>query len=191
MRKVILFMHTSLDGFVAGTKGEMDWINVDEQMFDYAGKRTEESDVALYGRITYQLMEAYWPTAADQTNPTKHDIEHSTWYNSVQKVIVSKTMKDANLKNTTVIGNNLPSEIRKLKSGTGKNIVMFGSPTVAHSLMNENLIDDYWLFVNPIMLGKGIPLFKDLKQSINLELLSSNKFPSGVVCLHYEAKQTI
>jgi dihydrofolate reductase len=86
VRRLVLFMHTSLDGFVAGPSGEMDWIDVNEEMFDYAGQRTREADTALYGRVTYQIMESYWPTAGDQPTATKHDIEHSKWYNSVAKV---------------------------------------------------------------------------------------------------------
>jgi dihydrofolate reductase len=86
-------MHTSLDGFVGGPNGEMDWIDVDDEMFEYAGQRTREADTALYGRVTYQMMESYWPTAGDQPTATKHDIEHSKWYNSVAKVVVSRTMK--------------------------------------------------------------------------------------------------
>ena len=77
MRKLVLFMHTSLDGFVAGPNGEMDWINVDEEIFDHAEQRTHKADTALYGRVTYQMMESYWPTAADQPAATKHDIDHS------------------------------------------------------------------------------------------------------------------
>ncbi|MCK9414557.1 MAG: dihydrofolate reductase family protein [Prolixibacteraceae bacterium] len=189
MRKVVLFMHVSLDGFTTDSNGGMDWINVDEEMFDYAGERTNASDTALYGRVTYQLMESYWPTAADQPNPTKHDIEHSKWYKSVTKVVVSKTMKDAGKANTIIIGEDLPGEIRKLKNGPGKEIIIFGSPSLAHSLMEENLIDGYWLFVNPILIGHGIPLFKNIKQNVRLKLLTNRTFASGVVCLNYELKQ--
>ena len=156
-------MHTSLDGFVAGPNGEMDWINVEEEMFDQAGRSTEAADTALYGRVTYQMMDAYWPMAADQPNATKHDIEHSTWYNKVEKVVLSRSMKGAKIPKTRIISENSSAEIRRLKQGTGKDIVMFGSPTAAHSLMEESLIDDYWLFVNPIVLGEGIPLFKRIK----------------------------
>lgn len=86
-------MHLSLDGFVAGPKGEMDWIKTDEEIFDYVGKRISQGDTALYGRVTYQMMESYWPTAADQRTATKHDIEHSAWYSKVHKVVLSKTME--------------------------------------------------------------------------------------------------
>ncbi len=181
-------MHLSLDGYVADPNGAIDWITVSDEMFEYAGRQTRESDLAVYGRVTYELMEAYWPTAADQPNPSKHDIEHSAWYNSVEKLIVSKSMKGADIKNTAIISDNLATEFRKLKSGTGKNIVLFGSPGLTRELMDENLIDEYWLFINPILLGKGIPFFKKLKRGFRLKLLSSEAFPSGVVCLHYETE---
>jgi dihydrofolate reductase len=189
MRKIVLFMHVSLDGFVAGPKGEMDWIIVDEEIFDYSGQRTNEADTALYGRVTYQMMEGYWPTAADQPTATRHDIDHSKWYNKVGKVVLSRTMKGSKPPNTTIIDGNLTEEINKLKHAAGKDIVIFGSPGAAHSLMAENLIDDYWLFINPVLLGQGIPLFKDIKATTSLRLLDSNVFSSGVVCLNYEHKR--
>jgi dihydrofolate reductase len=188
MRRVVLFMHVSLDGFVARPGGEFDWVLVSEEMFAYALKQTNRSDIALYGRVTYEMMNDYWPTAADKPDATHHDIEHSTWYNNVRKIIASKTMTDEGLQNTTVVSNNLSDEIRKLKKETGKDIVMFGSPSTACSLMEENLIDDYWLFINPILLGQGIPLFKKNTQIVKLNLLESKTFTSGVVCLHYEVK---
>lgn len=189
MRRLVLFMHTSLDGFVGGPNGEMDWIDVNEEMFEYAGQRTREADTALYGRVTYQMMESYWPTAGDQPTATKHDIEHSQWYNSVAKVVVSRTMKGARPTNTRIVGEGLSAEVIKLKQAAGKDILIFGSPTVAHALMAENLIDDYWLFTNPVLLGQGIPLFKDIQARAPLRLAASHVFSSGVVCLHYERKR--
>ncbi len=186
MRKIVLFMHVSLDGFVAGLNGEMDWITVDDEIFDYAGERTNEATTALYGRVTYQMMENYWPTAGDNPNASKHDIEHSTWYNKVHKVVLSKTMEGANLHNTKIISDNVANEIMKLKQHEGKDIIIFGSPSASHSLMHENLIDDYWLFVNPVLLGEGMPLFKNIEHRTKLKLVKSNQFTSGVVCLHYE-----
>ena len=186
MRKLVLFMHTSLDGFVAGPKGEMDWIIVGEEMFEYAAQQTDQADTALYGRVTYQMMESYWPTAADKPNASKHDKEHSEWYNKVEKVVVSKTMQKENLPNTKIISENIPDKITSITQGTGKNILMFGSPTVAHALMAKNLIDEYWLFVNPILMGEGISLFKDIKERTKLKFVASDTFSSGVVCLHYE-----
>jgi len=187
MRKLVLFMHTSLDGFTAKPNGEIDWINAEQEMFDDAGQRTQKADTAIYGRGTYKLMQSYWPTAADQPNATKHDLEHSAWYKQVEKIVISTTLKETDYPNMIIISKNLAAEIRKLKEAPGKEIIMFGSPTLAHTLTEENLIDEYWLFINPILLGKGIPLFNNLKHTVMLKLLANKTFASGVVCLHYEA----
>jgi dihydrofolate reductase len=186
MRKLVLFMHVSLDGFVTGPNGEMDWIKVDDEMFEFAGERTNQSDTALYGRVTFDMMDAYWPTAADQPNPSKHDVEHSSWYKQVDKIILSRTMKGKNVNKAKIVSDNIADEIQQLKNAKGKEIIIFGSPSASHSLMRENLIDEFWLFVNPILVGKGIPLFKDIEDKMNLKLISNHAFDSGVVCLHYE-----
>ncbi len=187
-------MHISLDGFVAGPKGEMDWIKFDEELFDHVGKRIGQGDTAIYGRVTFQMMENYWPTAGDQPAATKHDIEHSKWYAKSHKIVLSKTMKDTNLKNTTIISDNIADRINEIKHqgtrpdetvGRGKEILLFGSPTATHSLTQQNLIDGYWLFVNPIILGRGIPLFVDIKEKIKLNLLTTRQFNCGVTELSY------
>ena len=185
MRKIISFMHLSLDGFVAGPNGEMSWVKVDQELFEFVGKRISEGDTALYGRVTYQMMEGYWPTAADKPTATKHDINHSRWYKQVHKVVLSKTMKDAALTNTTIITDQLSDRIHEIKLQPGNDILFFGSPTATHALMQQNLIDGYWLFVNPVLLGKGIPLFVDIKEQTKLKLLSTRPFSSGVVELNY------
>ena len=188
MRKIISFMHVSLDGFVAGPSGEMDWINVDEEIFDHVGKRIGETDTALYGRITYEMMESYWPTAADGPDASKHDIEHSEWYKKVQKIVLSKTMKDANPTTAKIISDDLSNSINEIKQSpdnASEDILLFGSPTATHSLMQLNLIDGYWLFVNPIILGQGIPLFANIKHKTKLKLLTTKQFNCGVTELNY------
>ena len=186
MKNIILSNHISLDAFVASPKGEMDWIRVDEQLFDYVTKLTSRADTAMYGRVTYQMMDNYWPGAADKPGATKHDVEHSRWYNSVQKVVISKTLDVSDKSKTTVIGKNLVEQVLELKKQAGKDILIFGSPSAAQSLMKYNLIDEYWLFVNPILLGDGLPLFKKAEGMLKLKLVESQTFKSGVVELHYE-----
>ena len=185
MRNLIFFMHTSLDGFVAGPNGEMNWIKVDEEMFDFVATMTDKADAALYGRVTYEMMQSYWPTAGDQPNASKHDKEHSAWYNRVSKVVLSTTMQQTGLTNTIVIGDHLQDNINKLKQQEGKNILIFGSPRASQSLLNEGLIDEFWLFVNPIILGQGMPLFKNITGTTKLKLLESKTFTCGVIALHY------
>jgi dihydrofolate reductase len=189
MRKLIFFMHTSLDGFVAGPNGEMRWINVDDEIFDFVGTMTDEADAALYGRVTYEMMQSYWPTAGDDPNASKHDKVHSAWYNKVAKIVLSKTLSEKGLDNTTVISDNLADNINKIKQQEGKNILIFGSPGASHSLLSQGLIDEFWLFVNPILLGHGIPLFKDVPGITKLKLIESKTFSSGVIALHYEIKR--
>jgi dihydrofolate reductase len=185
MRKVISFMHISLEGFVAGPNGEMNWIKVDEELFDHVGKRIGETDAALYGRVTYEMMENYWPNAGNKPTASTHDINHSRWYNKAHKIVLSKTMKDAALTNTTIISDNLSDSINEIKQQPGKEILLFGSPTATHSLIQQNLIDGYWLFVNPIILGQGIPLFTGIKDKTKLKLITTRQFTSGVVELDY------
>lgn len=178
-------MHISLDGYVAGPNGEMDWIKVDEEIFDFVAQRIGESDTAMYGRVTYQMMESYWPTAADKPNASKHDIQHSKWYKEVHKIVLSKTMGSQDLNKTTIINDNLSERVNEIKQQGGKDILLFGSPSTTHSMIQQNLIDGYWLFVNPIVLGQGIPLFVDIKEKINLKLLSTQQFTNGVTELNY------
>jgi len=179
-------MHASLDGFVAGTKGEMNWITVDDEIFDFVKTMTDQADTALYGRVTYQMMEAYWPTAADQPNASKHDREHAVWYKNVPKVVLSTTLAETGLVNTTIFNDNLEENITRLKQQPGKNILIFGSPRASHSLLQIGLIDAFWIFVNPVLLGQGIPLFKNISELTRLRLLESKTFTSGVVALHYK-----
>ena len=182
-------MHTSLDGFVAGPNGEMNWIKVDEEMFDFVATMTNKADTALYGRVTYDMMQSYWPNAGQKPNASKHDIEHSEWYNQVSKVVLSTTLSQEGLSNTTVISNQLADNINKIKKQEGKNILIFGSPRASHSLLNEGLIDEFWLFVNPILLGHGMPLFKGITETTKLNLVESKTFECGVIALHYETKR--
>lgn len=182
-------MHTSLDGFVAGPGGEMNWIKVDEEIFDFVGTMTGQSDTALYGRVTYEMMQGYWPEAGKKPGASKHDREHSAWYNEVSKVVLSRTMSEKGLVNTTVIGSHLSRNIHRIKEQEGKNILIFGSPAASRSLLNEGLVDEFWLFVNPVLLGQGMPMFKGLTSATNLKLLDSRTFGCGVIALHYETSR--
>jgi dihydrofolate reductase len=182
-------MHSSLDGFAAGPNGEMNWINISEELFDFVSTLTDKADTALYGRVTYDMMQSYWPTAAEQPNASKHDKEHSVWYKNVSKIVLSRTISEEGLDNTTVISDQLEDNINSIKNRDGKNILIFGSPTASHSLLAHDLIDEFWLFVNPVLLGEGIPLFKNITTITKLKLIETKTFASGVIALHYEKKR--
>ena len=185
MRNLIFFMHTSLDGFVAGPNGEMDWIYVDDEIFDFVPTLTEKADTALYGRVTYEMMQSYWPTAGEQPNASKHDKEHSVWYKNVSKIVLSKTISDTGLENTIVISDLIVDKINQIKSQDGKDILIFGSPRASNSLLGLGLIDEFWLFVNPILLGHGMPLFTADIDTTRLTLIETKTFSCGVIALHY------
>jgi dihydrofolate reductase len=186
MRKLVSFFHVSLDGYVAGLNGEMDWIKVDEEIFEHVGERVKESDTALYGRVTWQMMEGYWPTAGDAPDASKHDIEHSAWYKKAGKIVLSKSMQNEQLPNTVFIGEDVEDRVKAVKQQAGTEILIFGSPSATHALLQYDLIDEFWLFVNPILLGQGVPLFKNVNERTQLTLASSKTFANGVVCMHYK-----
>ncbi|MBL7811101.1 MAG: dihydrofolate reductase family protein [Bacteroidetes bacterium] len=185
MKKLISFMHISLDGFVAGPNGEMDWITLNNEIFDHVGRRIQRENTAMYGRVTYELMESYWPTAADKPNPTKHEKEHSAWYKTARKVVISRSLQNADLPDTTILSNHLPESIHALKQEPGNEMLLFGSPSATHALLDLNLIDGFWLFLNPILLGEGIPLFAGVKDKTKLQLQNSRTFDCGVIELNY------
>ena len=189
MRNIISFMHISLDGFVAGPNGEMNWIKVDQELFDRVSHRIGGTNAALNGRKTFEMMEHYWPTAGDKPNASKHDIEHAAWYKTARKIVLSTTLNGSDFSNTTVIGDRLAERIREIKQEAGPEILLFGSPTATHALQQLNLIDGYWLFVNPVILGKGIPLFANMPGRIDLKLLGTRSFASGVTELNYSVAE--
>lgn len=185
MRKLISHVHISLDGFAAGPNGEIFWVLVDDEIFERTATLTERADAAIYGRKTFQIMEGYWPTAADRPDATKHDREHGAWYGKTQKYVLSNTFKSTDLK-TAVLGGDIASQITALKSSEGKDIVLFGSISSAQMLLEQNLIDELCLYVNPILLGNGIPFFKQSSIQKRLHLIESHTFSSGVIELDYQ-----
>ena len=187
MRKVISFMHVSLDGFVTGPRNEMDWIIMDDEIFRDATD-LEETDTALYGRVTYQMMESYWPTVLANASSTKLELRHAEWVEMANKIVFSSTLEKAEWNNARLIKKNIAEEVNKLKTQPGKDMMIFGSPTLTHSFIHWNLIDEYKLYVNPVILGTGTPLFENVVQRIHLNLLSEKKYKSGVIGLRYESK---
>ncbi|MBS1600558.1 MAG: dihydrofolate reductase family protein [Bacteroidetes bacterium] len=190
MRKIIWLMHVSLDGYVAGPNGEMNWIIYDEELRNYVSNKLKTINTVMYGRITYEMMAGYWPKAAANPNASSYDIEHGNWINAAPKIVFSKTMKKAEWNNTMVISENIPEEMNKLKqSDSGKDIVIIGSVDAANYLVKHDLIDEFWIDINPIILGGGKPLFQDSGAMKKLELAGVREFKSGVVGFDYIRKK--
>ena len=185
MRHLTLIAQTSLDGFVAGLKGEFDNFIGGEENLEFVCSLIDNADTVLLGRISYELLNSDWPTAANKPGATKSMIKYSNWYNSATKIVVSKTLMSNEAENTTVIKDNLSTEITKIKQQKGKSILMFGSPAVVHSLLESDLIDSIWLIVHPVIFGSGIPLFKEAQKLIRLELLNSDRLSNGTLCNKY------
>ncbi|HWQ96934.1 MAG TPA: dihydrofolate reductase family protein [Clostridia bacterium] len=185
MRKLIGQIHISLDGFAAVPSGDLSWIRVDEEIFDDTLTMTDRADAAIYGRKTYGIMEEYWPTAPGQPNASKHDKEHGAWYAAVDKYVISNTLHDAKSK-TTIIRGDIAAQLSAIKAQPGKDILLFGSPSTAQTLLRMNLVDELCLLVNPILLGSGMPYFKDIGAQKRLRLIESRAFSAGVVKLVYQ-----
>jgi dihydrofolate reductase len=186
MRKVISFTHASLDGYVAGPNDEMDWIVYNHEMELYAEKLCQSVDAAVYGRRTYELMYGYWPTVLGNPNATPHELKHAEWVENIQKVVFSTTMDRAEWNNTLLIKENLTEEVMKLKQQPGRDMLIFGSPRLTHTLAALGLVDQYRVNVNPVAIGEGIPLFDPKNGTVKLSLLEKEPFECGVVGLRYE-----
>ncbi len=185
MRKLILKVHTSLDGYVAGKHGELDGFDAGEENLQFVCKICETADAAMFGRISYEMINGYWPTAKDLPDASKGTVEYSNWYNSAQKIVVSTTMKDEGLEDTIVISKNVADEVRKIKEQPGKDIVLFGAPTLTQYLTDHGLIDEYWVFLNPAIFGQGVPLFRPSTASLKLRLAETKHFENGELALRY------
>jgi dihydrofolate reductase len=189
MRNLMLIVHISLDGFVADTEGKLNGFDAGDENLQFVCSLTEGADAALMGSVSYKLLNDWWPTAATRAGATTAEIDFSIWYNAAQKIVISKTMSDEHLHNTIIIRDNIAEEISKLKEQPGKNILIFGSPSVTQILMQADLIDSYWIFINPVIFGKGIRLFAESSKMLKLTLVSSKAFDNGEFGLHYVAHE--
>ncbi|MDB5188645.1 MAG: bifunctional deaminase-reductase domain protein [Candidatus Nomurabacteria bacterium] len=186
MRKIVLFLHQSLDGYCATVEGGLDWIPYNEGFEKYAERLVQTVGSPLYGRVTYEMMKIYWPTLLNDPTASTHDREHAAWIENVEKIVFSTTLVTEDWHNTRVISSNVEEEVKKLKEGEGKDLVIFGSPTLARSLMDMHLIDEFRFTVCPVILGKGMTFLRSIEERVNLELLGSETIEGGMVGLHYK-----
>jgi dihydrofolate reductase len=185
MRKLVLFMHVSLDGFAADADSGLGWISYDSELQQYAQGIVDMVGSPVYGRVTYELMAGYWPGVLNDPNASAHSKAHAQWVDKATKFVFSRTMKKADWNNTIVINDNIAEEINKLKQQPGKDLVIFGSPGLAHSFMELDLIDEYQFTLNPVLLGSGKHVYEHIKNKTNLKLIKSTALKSGVLGLHY------
>ncbi|MDF2959318.1 MAG: dihydrofolate reductase [Paenibacillus sp.] len=185
MRKVISFHHVSLDGYLSGPNGEMDWIVFDEQIQEYASDVHSTADTVLYGRATYEMMAGFWPKLPESLQGSRYHVEQARWLETATKFVCSTSLTEADWINSKVIKGHIPEELAALKRGDGKDMIVIGSASLSHYLIQNNLIDEYRINVNPVVLGAGVPLFKNISHRIDLKLVEAIPFKSGVVSLVY------
>jgi dihydrofolate reductase len=175
-------MMVTLDGFFAGPNGEIDWHVVDDEFNEYADDFLSSVDTLLFGRVTYQLMADYWPSPSATTD----DPIIADKMNQLHKIAFSKTLEKVEWNNSRLVKGNITEEIAKLKQQPGKDMAIFGSGSIVSTLTQLGLIDEYRIMVNPVVLGNGKPLFKDIHDKLNLKLLRTKTFRSGNIMLCYQ-----
>jgi dihydrofolate reductase len=181
MRNVLVSEAVTLDGYFAGPNGEIDWHVVDDEFNAQAAELLDSVDTLLFGRVTYQLMAAYWPTPAALTD----DPIIAAKMNALQKVVFSRTLKAADWNNSRLASKDLHAEITTLKQQPGKDMVIFGSGSLVSQLTTMGLLDEYRLFIHPVVLGAGKPLWGNLQDRLGLKLIGTRAFGSGNVLLTY------
>jgi len=189
MRKLIVSMNVTLDGFMAGPDCELDWHfnSWNGEMAQAAAQQLSQADTIILGRITYRAMAMYWPMQAMSLLCPREDILFADMMNTHTKIVFSKTLRSAEWNNSKLVKHDIAKEIRSLKRQPGKDMIIYGSGRIVAALVHLGLIDEYHVWVHPVVLGKGKPLFPELQQSINIKLLNTKIFSSGVVMLSYSA----
>ena len=184
MRKVIYAMSVSLDGFIEATNGDLSWSFPDEELHKHFNDLESTIDTHLYGRRLYENMAAYWPTADENPSAPKHEIEYARIWKNMPKIVFSKTLDQVGW-NSRLVRGNIAEEVNKLKEQPGRDMSI-GGAEIASTFTQLGLIDEYWLYVHPVVLGGGKPMFRQLHDKINLQLVEIRIFGSGVVLLRYQ-----
>ena len=183
MRKLVVFNNVTLDGYFSDVNGDMSWAHKqDPEWSAFVAENASGGGTLVFGRITYELMTAYWPTPA----ALKNDPVVAERMNNLPKVVFSRTLDKASWNNTKLVKSDPAAEIRKMKREPGEDMALFGSGTIVSRLAQEGLIDEYQIVVNPIVLGKGRTMFDGIKKPLNLKRTKSRTFGNGNVFVCYE-----
>jgi dihydrofolate reductase len=187
MRKIILNLAITLDGFIEGPNAEMDWLVRDEEsdFGDILNEILNDKDVIFYGRVSYDK----WGNSQPDENASQKIKDAYKLMNSKQKFVFSKTKKDDNT-NAVFINSNIKERVLEIKEQRGKNIWLYGGANLAITFLNLDLIDEYRLVVHPVILGKGKPLFQNIEDRHKLILLDTKSYKSGIIMLTYQTNRT-
>lgn len=184
MRKVVVYNRITLDGFFAGEGGSIDWF-IHDPAVDQAAHELMHPDTLVFGRVTYQQFEAFWPhVAADPDVPAQMRAIGAE-LDQLQKVVFSRSLTEVTWQNSTLVAGDVAQQVTKLAREDGADIAVFGSGTIVRALARDGLVDEYLLILTPALLGSGQLLFEDIDEA-DLELLAVRSFDSGNVLLHYQ-----
>ncbi|MGK4568867.1 dihydrofolate reductase family protein [Flavobacterium sp. 3HN19-14] len=182
MRKLTAYNFLSLNGYYKGIDNDISWNRHGQEENEFASENSQAESVLVFGRITYEMMAGFWQSEqANQQMPAVAD-----GMNKSEKIVFSNTLNEANWKNTTLIKGDMIESMKKLKATEGKDMTILGSGSIITQFAEHNLIDVYQFMVNPVALGNGTAAFSGLPHKLDLKLISSRVFKSGVVLLNYE-----
>lgn len=182
MSKLVVFNFMTLNGYFQGPGGDISWHSHGQEERDYGVEGLKSGSTLLFGRATYQHMAAFWPTP----DAIKNIPVMAAGMNKADKVVFSRTLKKADWNNTRLVKDNMVEEVRKLKQTAGKGLTVLGSGSIITQLAEADLIDEYQFMVDPVALGEGTPVFKGLQRKLDLQLIMTKTFKSGVILLCYQ-----
>lgn len=185
MGKVIYAFSVSVDGFIEAANGDISWSFPGAELHQHFNDQERKIDTYLYGRRLYENMAAYWPTADENPSGPEFEIEYARIWKAKKKIVFSNTLTQVGW-NSQLFRGNIAEEINRLKAQPGKDMSV-GGATLAASFMQLGLIDEFRMYIHPIILGSGKPMFPQLRDRIGLKLAETRTFDSSVVLLEYEA----
>jgi dihydrofolate reductase len=182
MGRLGVFNLVTLDGYFTGPGGDISWHNVDDEFHAYAERNANSGNTLLFGRVTYELMAAYWPSA----EAVENDPIVARGMNNASKVVFSRTLEKAEWTNTRLVKGDILGEVRRLKGQLGKDLTVLGSGSIVSQLARAGLVDEYQILLNPLALGSGRTMFEGISERVTLRLTATRTFGNGNVLLCYE-----
>jgi dihydrofolate reductase len=187
MRKLTVFNFVTLNGYFEGPKIDISWHRHGAEENEYAAEMLKSGGTLLFGRMTYEMMASYWPTP----DAIKNDPIVAAGMNNADKIVFSRTLKKVEWNNTRLVKDNIVEEIKKIKQLPGKDMTVLGSGSILTQFAEQGLIDEYQIMVDPVVLGDGTPIFKNIKHKMDLKLTRTRIFKSGVVLLCYQPVEKV
>lgn len=185
----MLMLSISLDGYIEGPGGDLSWLLVDEEVHQHFNDVLGRMGAFLSGRVTYELMADFWPTADNEPDSTPAMVEYSRIWRDMPKVVYSRTLEQADW-NAVVVRDVVPHEVAELTAQYGGDLAL-GGAELAHAFRELDLIDEYRIYVHPVLIGRGTPLFRETDRHDDLRLVGTRTFGNGVVLLHHERQRPL